>query len=194
MDNTEADVTAPPRPKQAQSTWRWLIETIVLIAIAFAFAQGIKVFVVQPFVVPTGSMEPTIAIGNYLLAEKISYRFARSPQYGDVVVFNDPNGAYPVLVKRVIAVGGQTVDIKNNSVYVDGKKLDEPYTHGQPSVLEPGITVSMPLTVPDGKLWVMGDNRTNSADSRYFGTISVTQVQARAIWTYWPLSQFGKLQ
>ena len=116
------------------STVRWLIETALLILLAFALAQGIKMFLVQPFVIPTGSMEPTIAIGNRVLAEKITFRF-NSPEYGDIVVFDDPNSQHPQLIKRVIAVGGQTVDIRDSAIWVDGKRLDEPYIYGKPNEL-----------------------------------------------------------
>jgi signal peptidase I len=172
------------------STVRWLIETALLILLAFALAQGIKMFIVQPFVIPTGSMEPTIAIGNRVLAEKISYRFFSQPAYGDIVVFNDPNAQHPQLIKRIIAVGGQTVDVKDGAVWVDGKRLVEPYIYGKPNELG---TVSMPVKVPEGSVWLMGDNRTNSGDSRFFGPVPVAQVQGRAVWTYWPPDQFGAL-
>jgi signal peptidase I len=180
-------MTAP----EETSTVRWLIETALLILLAFALAQGIKMFLVQPFVIPTGSMEPTIAIGNRVLAEKVSYRFFSQPAYGDIVVFDDPNGQHPQLIKRVIAVGGQTVDVKDGAVWVDGKRLVEPYIYGKPNELG---TVPLPLKIPAGYVWLMGDNRTNSGDSRFFGPVPVAQIKGRAVWTYWPPSQFGALQ
>jgi signal peptidase I len=173
------------------STVRWLIETALLILLAFALAQGIKMFLVQPFVIPTGSMEPTIAIGNRVLAEKVSFRFIDQPAYGDIVVFDDPNDQHPQLIKRVIAVGGQTVDVKDGAVWVDGKRLVEPYIYGKPN--EPG-TVALPITIPQGYVWLMGDNRTNSGDSRFFGPVPVEQIKGHAVWTYWPPSEFGALQ
>ncbi|HSK48766.1 MAG TPA: signal peptidase I [Coriobacteriia bacterium] len=179
---------------QETSFGRWLLETIVLVALAFALAQGIKAFVVQPFVVPTGSMLPTIELKDRLLAEKITYRFVRPPRQGEIVVFANPDSSDPVariLIKRVIATGGQTVDIKDEQVYVDGKKLDEPYTYGKPSALG---TVSLPITVPEGYVWLMGDNRPNSGDSRFFGPQPVSAVQGRAFWTYWPPGRFGRLE
>lgn len=172
---------------------RWLLETILLVVVAFLFAQGIKSFLVQPFVIPSGSMEPTIAVGNRVLAEKIAYRFVRGPRQGDIVVFDDPEAQLPELIKRVIAVGGQTVDLKNGSVYVDGVKQNEPYTYGKPSVpLDPEI--KFPVTIPAGYVWVMGDNRTNSGDSRVFGPVPVSSIRGHAVWTYWPPGAFGKLQ
>lgn len=173
--------------------WRWLLETAALVALAFLVAQGVKTFLAQPFVIPSGSMEPTIMTGNRVLAEKLTYRFSPGPAKGDIVVFDDPERQVPELIKRVIAVGGQTVDLRHGSVYVDGVKLDEPYTHGQPSdPLETEVTY--PVTVRAGYLWLMGDNRTNSGDSRVFGPVPATSVRGRAFWTYWPPASFGTLQ
>lgn len=173
------------------STTRWLIETAVLVLLAFALAQGIKAFLVQPFMIPTGSMIPTIEIGDRVLADKTVYRFVREPEQGDIVVFDDPNGVHPQLIKRVIAVAGQTVDVADGQVVVDGEPLDEPYVHGK--VTEPG-SIELPTTVPDGSVWLMGDNRPESGDSRFFGPRPISTVRGRAFWTYWPLNRFGALK
>jgi signal peptidase I len=136
-------------------------------------------------------MRPTIMEEDRVLAEKITYRFNREPATGDIVVFDDPLGEHPQLIKRVIAVGGQTVDVQGDSVVVDGRTLDESYTHGVPT--EPG-SIELPVTVPDGYVWLMGDNRPNSGDSRFFGPRPVNTVRGRAFWTYWPPGRFGTLQ
>ncbi len=170
---------------------RWLIETALLVLLAFALAQGIKTFLVQPFVIPTGSMIPTIEIGDRVLADKLVFRFFRGPEYGDIVVFDDPTGSHPQLIKRVIATEGQVVEVKEDTVFVDGKPLDEPYVHGKPTEQGP---VTTPLTVPQGSVWLMGDNRPESGDSRFFGPQPVDKVRGRAFWTYWPPSHFGRLQ
>lgn len=179
-----------PDEDEHTSFGRWLIETVLLVLLAFALAMGIKAFIVQPFVIPTGSMIPTIEIGDRVLAEKLTYRFSRGPQYGDIVVFDDPAGQHPQLIKRVIATAGQTVDVRDGKVWVDGKALDEPYIHG--AVNMPG-TVALPVVVPEGYVWLMGDNRPNSGDSRFFGPRPVSSVRGRAFWTYWPPSRFGDL-
>lgn len=176
-----------------QSTGRQILETIVMIAIAFAVAQLVKTYIVQPFVVPSGSMIPTIQEQNRVLAEKITYRFTRAPEYGDVAVFRNPLGAPPILIKRVIATGGQEVDLRDGVVYIDGVALDEPYTHSQPSLPE-SPAIAYPFTVPEDSVWMMGDNRTNSGDSREFGPVRVDQVLGRAMWTYWPPREFGALE
>jgi signal peptidase I len=191
---TDTGMTAKAAKKDEETSFgRWLLETVVLVALAFALAFGIRTFLVEPFIVPTGSMIPTIQIGNRVLAEKVTYRFLRQPRYGDIVVFPDPKGEHPHLIKRVIATAGQTVDLRNGHVLVNGEELVEPYTHGLPST-PLSNEFKFPLTVPAGDLWVMGDNRTNSGDSRVFGPIPVIEVQGHAVWTYWPLNVFGHLQ
>ena len=185
---------APATTKdQGTSTVRWLIETALLVALAFVLAQGIKAFVVQPFVIPSGSMLPTIQLGDRVIAEKLTYRLSHPPRPGDIVVFANPQGNPPILIKRVVALGGQTVDLKDGAVYVDGQALDEPYTHDKPTMpLNPAITY--PFTVPDGDLWLMGDNRPNSGDSREIGPVALSAVKGRATWTYWPPKAFGPLE
>ncbi len=168
---------------------RWFGELVIMVALAFLLATGIRAFVVQPYVVPTGSMIPTIEIQDRVIANKFVYRFTQ-PEPGDIVVLDDPTGSVPTLIKRVVAVGGQTVDLQDGNVVVDGVVLDEPYTHGQPS--EPMVQ-AMPYTVPQGSVWLMGDNRTNSADSRVFGAVPLTEVEGKAIFRYWPVSRIGTL-
>ncbi|MBK5211706.1 MAG: signal peptidase I [Coriobacteriia bacterium] len=173
------------------STIRWVVETVIMVILAVAIAQGIKAYLIQPYLVPSGSMLPTIQLKDRVLADKLVFRGFGTPKYKDIVVFDDPTGEFPTLIKRVIAVGGQTVDLKEGAVYVDGKKLDEPYTYGKPSYLQ---VISLPITIPKGYIWVMGDNRTNSGDSRTFGPVKISTVHGRAFWTYWPLNRFGTLK
>jgi signal peptidase I len=187
---SKSTLSNQPEPERSGSGFgRWLVETAVMIALAFLLAQGVKTFIVQPFVIPTGSMEPTIMTGDRVLAEKISKRF-RAPAQGDIVVFDDPTAHHPQLIKRVIAVGGQTVDIQDGKVIVDGVALDEPYIHGKTS--DPG-TVPLPITLAPNEVWLMGDNRPNSGDSRFMGPISVSTVHGRAFAIYWPLNRISGL-
>lgn len=169
---------------------RWLLELVVMVGLAFLLASGIRAFVIQPYVVPTGSMIPTIEIQDRVIANKFIYRFS-DLEAGDIVVLDDPTGTVPTLIKRVIATGGQTVDLQDGNVVVDGVVLDEPYTHGLPS--DPMIQ-EMPYSVPEGSVWLMGDNRTNSADSRVFGAVPVTEIKGKAIFCFWPLDRAGPLE
>lgn len=174
-------------PEDKQSLGRWLFEMVVLFALAALLAQGVKTWVVQPYVIPSGSMIPAIQEGDHVLVNKFVYRFG-TPQRGDVVILDDPTAKTPMLIKRVIATGGQTVDVHDGSVWVDGVKLVEPYTYGRPS--QPG-PYPLPVVVPEGYVWVMGDNRTNSQDSRWIGPQPVADVHGKAFFTYWPVDRMG---
>ncbi len=165
------------------------------VALVIALVWGLQTFVACPYNIPSGSMEDTIEIGDNVWSEKVSYYF-RDIEPGDIVTFNDPEIPNRTLIKRVIATGGQTVDLLDGVVYVDGVALDEPYTQGKPSAplkTASGIEITYPYTVPAGDIWVMGDNRTNSADSRYFGPIDEASVSGRAVVIYWPLDHIGVL-
>jgi signal peptidase I len=187
---TVDDCIETARRPEARRTGLKVAELLLLVLMAFAFAQTIKVYLIQPFVIPTGSMVSTIAVGDRVLTDKLSYRLGRQIEGGDVVVFDDPTGQHPQLIKRVVATGGQTVDIRGGRVFVDGRLLDEPYVN---AMTEPG-TVRMPVEVPLGEVWLMGDNRPESGDSRFFGPQPASVVHGRAFWTYWPLSRFGRLE
>jgi signal peptidase I len=203
-------------------------EIPILIGTAVVIALVLKTFLVQAFVIPSGSMEETIRIGDRVLVDKLTPWFGAEPQRGDVVVFHDPGGwlegeqlpqssagAKQVkkalsfigllpsadeqdLIKRVVAVGGDTVACcdKKGRVTVNGTPLDEPYLH-------PGnvpSTIRFKVTVPVGRIFVMGDHRGNSADSRYHmdgphhGTISTDQVVGRAVVIAWPVGHWRRLQ
>ena len=172
------------------SALRGAFEWIAVIAIALVATFLIRTFVVEPFVVPTGSMEDTIEI--------VSLELGQPVKQGDIVVFHNPDATseHDVLVKRVIATAGQTVDLQDGKVVVDGQALDEDYTTGMSwplSVQAPAAQVSYPYTVPDGCVWVMGDNRENSADSRYFGPVDRSDLIAVALVRYWPLNRNGAI-
>ncbi|MBR3225084.1 MAG: signal peptidase I [Atopobiaceae bacterium] len=161
------------------------------ICIPIVLAILVHMFVLEAFIVPTGSMLNTIQLDDRVWAEKVSYHFG-SPKRGDIVCFKSPAEEGVTLLKRVIATEGQTVDLVDGKVVVDGETLDEPYTEGKPTypldrhapTTQP---ISFPYVVPEGHLWLMGDNRTNSLDSRYYGAIETSSVIGRAICTYWPL-------
>lgn len=189
IENAQAPSVHAGKPAPAVA--RWFLETVVLVVVAFALAQGVRAYVGEPYVIPTGSMVPTIAVGDRVIAEKLTLKFSREPRSGDIVVFSDPDARHPQLIKRVIATEGQTVDIADGGVIVDGKRLEEPYTRGKRTM--PG-TVVTPVVVPAGHVWLMGDNRPNSGDSRFFGSQPVSAIRGRAFWTYWPFGAFGALE
>jgi signal peptidase I len=180
---------AEEREVREESFLRWLGELVVLVALAFVLAMGIKTFVVQPFVIPSGSMEPTLQIQDRVLVNKFVYRFQK-PQQGDVVVFLSPESNSIDYIKRVVAVGGQTVDIQNGVVRVDGKPLRETYVNHE---VQDTYTSQQPIKVPADSVFLMGDNRTNSRDSRYFGPRPVSSLLGKAFFIYWPFNRLHTL-
>lgn len=182
----DAMLTEADRPP---SFIRWVGELVLMMAVAFVLALGIRTYVVMPYSIPSGSMIPTIEIGERVLANKFIYRF-QDPQPGDIVVLDDPFGGSIPLIKRVIAVGGQQVDIEGDAVYVDGVVLDEPYTHGAPTKM---ADVALPLVLAEDEIWVMGDNRTDSTDSRVFGPQPTANLRGKAFIRVWPLTRIGAL-
>lgn len=174
---------------------RSIISFLGIIVAVLVLSWGIRTFVFQAYGIPSGSMENTIEVGDMVFSEKITY-YGGEPERGDIVTFEDPEIPSRILIKRVIATGGETVDLVDGQVVVDGVALIEPYTEGKPSnPITPayGTEIAYPYTVPEGELWVMGDNRTNSQDSRYFGSIDESTVTGRAVFRYWPLSRIGLL-
>ena len=185
---------APVEPQRTDdrpiSFVRWVAELVFMVVLAFVLAGAIRAWVVQPYVIPSGSMIPTIELQDRVVANKFIYRFTE-PERGDIVVLDDPTGSVDTLIKRVIATGGETVDFVDGVVVVDGVVLDEPYTHGLPT--EPMVQ-EMPYTVPEDSVWLMGDYRTNSADSRVFGAVPLSEVRGRAVFRFWPIDRIGAME
>lgn len=192
----------PGRPAEP-STLRKTVEWVLVVAGAIAVALVIKTFVLQAFFIPSESMEPTLLVGDRVLVNKLSYHL-HDVNRGDVVVFERPDGeteAIKDLIKRVIGLPGDTVVFKDGQVYVNGQQLSEPYLPtGTITIPGPGsatyphkCTVDDPCKIPDGSVWVMGDNRANSKDSRYFGPIPEDRIVGRAFVIVWPFSRFGGL-
>ena len=176
---------------------RSVLATIAPVILGICIALLLRAFVIGVYYVPSGSMLETIHEGDLVLGERVSSLLGQEPSPGDVVTFESPLTPGETLVKRVIAVGGQTVDIVDGSVVVDGEPLSEPYVSSSPTVslsdMDGSAGISYPYTVPEGCVWVMGDNRANSLDSRYFGPVSVDDVTSRALLIYWPISDVALL-
>lgn len=171
------------------------VRLVILVAVVVAVSVGLRTYVIEPFEIPSASMETTIMTGDMVFAEKVSYELGE-PEAGDIVVFNDPQIPSRVLIKRVIATGGQTIDLQDGMVYVDGVALSERYATGASYPLETtagNVEISYPYTVPEGQVWVMGDNRENSSDSRYFGSVDQSSIFGKAFVIYWPLNSIGFL-
>ena len=161
---------------------RELLETILP---AILIALLLNVFVGQATRVQGQSMEPNLHTDQRLVVEKVSYRF-HGPRRGDVVVLRVPSQGEELLIKRVVALPGETIEVRDGRVYIDGQLLEEPYTSGPTRQGRIGSVVVPPLHV-----FVMGDNRDHSNDSRTFGPVPIENIIGRAWLSYWPVSDAG---
>jgi signal peptidase I len=202
-DLSDADAGAaellpdPPtrRGRRRANASRQLIEWVVLVFAALFIAVLIKTFLFQPFYIPSSSMEPTLHINDRIFVNKLSYHL-HNVNRGDIVVFETPPGQddsrVKDYVKRVIALPGETVVGRNGAVFVDGKRLIEPYVSAQCADAL-GSNPFASRKIPAGYVWVMGDNRCNSSDSRVFGPIKESTIVGRAFFRIWPLSRLSLL-
>lgn len=198
---TEADESTQV-PSRRGGLRRLVRDWLLVIAIAVGAALLVRTFLIQQFYISGPSMQPTLFTNDRVLVNKLSYRL-HSIRRGDVVVFDrvTTNGgtvAHDDLIKRVIAVGEDKIEIKKCDVYVNAVAIDEPYLDpedvAQKDLAERCRVADMPkMTVPDGEIFVMGDNRPESFDSRSFGTISVDLVVGRAFVVVWPFARLGGL-
>ena len=179
---------------------RWILEWSLVLVVALLLALGVRTFVAQMFYIPSGSMLPTLQIGDRIVVDKLSYQL-HAVHRGDIVVFRRPpleQAPYADLVKRVIGLPGDTISAVDGRVYIDGKPLDEPWLPNPPPTTSPSplpnrFSLNHPYTVPAGDYYVMGDNRTDSEDSRYFGPISGNLIVGKMVFVVWPLDDTGWL-
>jgi signal peptidase I len=194
-------VSAPEGEESQPKRSRWLVETLVIVAVAIVVAVVLRTFVVGTFSIPSGSMEPTLNINDRILVDKLAYHF-HSVHTGDVVVFTTPADEHcagaPVkdLVKRVVGLPGQTVSLSDGQVYINSKLLSQTWL---PAAVRhqtyPGPTgtkysLAKPFHIPAHDVYVMGDNRTASCDSRYWGPINESTIVGKVDIRFWPLSRF----
>jgi signal peptidase I len=169
-----------------------VVETLVLTLVIFLVIQN---FVAQPYLVQQMSMQDTLQPGDYVLVDKLTPRFGGYHR-GDVIVFTPPSGfedgGTTPFIKRVIGLPGETVSIHDGQVWINGVALVEPYVYeNQPTDPPPAQST---WVVPPGELFVLGDHRVASQDSRVFGMIQISSVIGRAWLRYWPFDVFGILQ
>lgn len=196
-DATELKDIEPPRPvsrPRRHSSTRNTLEWVAVIVGAVVVALLIKTFVAQAFRIPSDSMVPTLLDGDRVLVNKLSYDL-HDINRGDVVVFGRPDtlpsspGEPEDLIKRVIGLPGDELITKDGSVYVNGRLLEEPYLPA--GTVSGGIDAA--LVVPEGEIFVMGDNRMNSSDSRVFGSVPSDSVVGRAFMVMWPPARISAL-
>ncbi len=165
------------------------------IIIAFVLAMIIRTFIIQAFKIPTGSMKPTLIEGDRILVNKFIYRF-KEPERGDVVVFKYPEDPKKDFIKRLIAKPGETVQIIDGNIWIDGEMIQEPeqvrgiyyYNYG------PWGRESEEVHVPEDSYYVLGDNSSSSRDSRYWGFVKRKAIKGKALVIYWPLTRMRKIE
>ena len=189
-----------------------LVELVTIVAVALGLALGIQAFLVKPFRIPSESMVPTLQIGQRVLVDRVSFRFSE-PDRGDIVVFKPPAGQPSVcgverptdqpcregtpgrsdenFIKRVVGLPGDHLKVLEGSVYINGKRQDEPFARLDAEC--PTCNLPREITVPDGEYYMMGDNRGESADSRYWGPVPKKWLIGQAFVTYWPPGRIGTL-
>lgn len=190
------------KPRKKKSNIR---ETIEAVVVAFLIALVIRTFVIQAFKIPSGSMIPTLLVGDHILVNKfllgtpVDIPFTnitlfrmpglRKAQRGDVIVFKYPEDPKRDFIKRVIGVGGDVVMAKDKNVYVNDRRLIEPYTQHVDEEVKPGQFDKRdnfgPVVVPKGAVFVMGDNRDQSYDSRFWGFVPDSEIKGKAVIIYW---------
>ena len=193
------DRAVDPEPSTPPGTSgaRWLAELAVVLVLVIGATVVLRMFVVQTFSIPSGSMLPTLQIGDRIVVDKADFHIHR----GDVVVFRRPpleEQDYADLVKRVIGLPGETISSSGGHILIDGKVLQEPWLPAGPDAYtgalnepdpHPQFDLPGPVRIPAGDYFVMGDNRTESEDSRFFGPIPRSLIVGRAVLVAWPLGQ-----
>jgi signal peptidase I len=185
--NRETETTAPRRPTRGEYVWREVLSWFWVI-LAFLVIEGT---LVQARVIPSASMENTVLIGDHLIVSRIGYDIGipftpihyplwRNPHRQQVIVFRAPLPGNPDYIKRVIAIPGDTLEIKEGIVYINGKALNEPYRKDPPNDMDS----YGPVTLPPGKYFVMGDNRNDSYDSRYWGYVPRENILGTPLFIY----------
>ncbi|HEX3947178.1 MAG TPA: signal peptidase I, partial [Acidimicrobiales bacterium] len=183
----DGEPAEPSRPRRR----RWLVEWGIIVVLAVVVAVVVRAFVFQTFYIPSTSMYPTLKAGDRIIVSKLSYHL-HTVGRGDVIVFSRPPtehcGGPPVpdLVKRVIGLPGDTISAQGGQVYIDGKLLPEPWL---PKVSSTYTSNFGPLKVPTNEYFMMGDNRVDSCDSRYWGPIERTTIVGKVVLRIWPISQ-----
>jgi signal peptidase I len=173
----EADQEQP----KSGSTLRELLETLILTVVTYLL---VRTFLFETYRVVGQSMDPTLEQDERLIVSKLSYRL-HDPQRGDIIVFHDPQDPSRNLIKRIIGLPGEMLEIRDGQVFINEQPLNEPYINGHMNGTEP------PTPVPEGYYFVMGDNRNNSSDSRSWGPLAKDKIVGKAAFTYWPIRLWG---
>jgi signal peptidase I len=197
----EAEPQAEAAAAEGKSN-RWIIELVGVVVVALVVAFLLRTFVIATYSIPSGSMEPTLQVGDRIVVDKLSYHL-HGVDHGNIIVFSTPpkeNCAGPPvadLVKRVIALPGETISLSGGNVLINGRLLAEPWLPASqrgrtyPGPSPAAYALHHEFKVPSGDVYVMGDNRTLSCDSRYWGPISESTIVGKVDLRIWPLSRLG---
>jgi len=168
-----------------------ILETVTFVGSLFIV---VYLFIMQPHQVKGSSMDNTFHNGEYILTNKLAYKFG-SPHRGDVVVFSSPDNKDIDFIKRIIALPGEKIRIENNTIYINGKALKEQYIEGQTLTLEDAyLKEGQEEIIPNGHIFVMGDNRQRSSDSRMFGPVPTQDIIGRVFFRYFPPEKIGTIK
>ena len=206
---TSQETSRERRRRRRSKKGGGVVEFLVILLVSFALVFGfVRPFVVEAFYIPSESMVPTLRVGDRVLVNKFIYRFTE-PQRGDIVVFESVEGGSPPaegnliqritgsngaggppdLIKRVVGVPGDEISVRGGKLIVNGEPQREPYVNKK----VPDTSSFGPKTVPENHVFVMGDNRANSRDSRYFGTVPERKIEGEAFLRFWPPDRIGGL-
>ncbi len=200
--------------KKRRSGLASIVELVVIIAIALGLALVIQAFLVKPYRIPSESMEPTLAVGQRVIVNRLKYKFG-DPDRRDIIVFHPPTGAERAnqcgvphsrksacpkatdtesdvnFIKRIVGLPGDRLSVKGGIAVINGKSLKEPYIRSCGEM--PACNLPKTIKIPPGHYFIMGDNRGASDDSRFWGPISKDWIIGDAFFTYWPIKKIGTL-
>ncbi len=170
--------------EQSRSPGSFLREFAETILLTFLIYILVRTFLFENYRVVGHSMDPTLENDQYLMVNKLDYRL-HAPQRGDIVVFRDPHDRGRKLIKRIVGLPGEILEIRSGQVFVNGRRLEEPY------LADPGLSSQPPIPIPDDSYYVLGDNRSNSSDSRNWGVLPESEIVGKAWLSYWPPRRWG---
>jgi signal peptidase I len=193
LHDQDSEKGAPSETPRAPKKAGGFVEFLVILAVAFVLVFGfVRPFVLEAFRIPSESMVPTLEVGDRVFVNKFIYRFTE-PEKGDVVVFESVNGGEEDLIKRIVGVAGDEVEVRNGTLLVNGEDREEPYLNRSLPFNDSFNGSYGPSVVPEGHVFVMGDNRANSADSRVFGPLPIENIEGEAFVRFWPPLRIGSL-
>ena len=199
MEENNLTPIAPVEPTSRQSTWRQVADLIKTVLTVLVLSLVIRIFIFQPNIVDGSSMYPNLSTGQYLGVDKLSYHF-HNPARGDIIIFKYPLDTTQVFVKRVIGLPGETVRISGGKVTILNSDHPQGQLLNESSYLSADVLTNLPsdqqsedFKVPEGEYFVLGDNRPNSSDSRYWGFVPQANIEGRAFIRMYPFNQLKDL-